>query len=659
MKIRYIPFALLFSFNGLAQDFSDLAIPREKVYLGLNKPYYLAGDSITIEANIVDAQTLKTDTLSLPLYVELIDNQQKKMVERWTIKLADNKATFKIKIPNDFNTNYYQLRAYTNWMCNFSVESFATIDVLIFNKNYQQTIPEILPEVVVASLGVSLEGGTCVAGLVNNLYVQTKDNFQKGIKVSVMLKSESTVLRIFETDENGEALVEFEPEFGKKYVLETNNLTREIPSTESEGVVLRGYFTNAGKKIIVSLQNNIKNTEMPTKLIFQCRGQVIQTLLVKPKKGIATLSFETEAFPEGILNVALIDFNDKILAERIFSIARQNKDLKQNYFLFNAELDRPIDETQNFNSEFGKANAALISRRNLLYNFSEIERAKQDIGKLMNYKNEFGISVKGKVKDDEISKIKGVVTISLVLIPEQNDSLKNNRQLLVTTPDKDGFFDFENLDFYGKSAVEIKATLGKKMFNVELIKDSIPTIISQNKKVDWRMFKTVEQAQNLGKEANRVFENIALEERMKIRELEGVTVTAKKTKKSPISYFNGDPSARFLPDKIMGYGAASTFNDFFEAKISYRLKKHLSAVIKFFVNDVEVEASQMDLLPSNEIAYVDIFDGTPESALVNASVLVNLYTKGYFLNPVVGEIMAKDKSYITLKTQREGYYTSK
>ena len=49
--------------------------PQEKAYLHLDKPYYTAGETIWLKAYVVEANTNLPDTISVPLYVELIDNQ--------------------------------------------------------------------------------------------------------------------------------------------------------------------------------------------------------------------------------------------------------------------------------------------------------------------------------------------------------------------------------------------------------------------------------------------------------------------------------------------------------------------------------------------------------------------------------------------------------
>lgn len=650
MKIPFFYPLMLLSFFSFSQKNAALInpIPREKVFLNINKPFYVAGDSMIVEATIADARTMQSDTLSVPLYVELIDNAKGTLLGHWVVKLVESKAKLKLKTPNDASTNYYQLRAYTNWMRNFGIDTFTNLDVLIFSNNYQQTLPKTLPEIVVSSIEVSSEGGTSVSGLVNNLYVQTKDNFQKGIKSLVTLREDTTAIRVFDTDDNGEALVEFVPTNGKKYQVEVGEIKTEIPVSNAEGVVLRGYFTNEGKKMLISVQNNLKE-ELPLKMVLQIRGEIAQTLMIKPQKGIVMLNFETATLPEGILNVAIIDLNDKILVERAFLVAHADKDTQQNHFLFNSELNSPIKSTNRFYTEIGKANTELIAKKNVLYAFKELNKVDA-----LPYKNELGISVTGKVLD---KMEKDLVNVSLIIIPEQKDTL-HKKQLFATLPDKDGNFSFENLDFYGESELNVQASIGKKVFKVAVQKDSIPSIIAKNTLIDWREFIQPSKLEVLEKEASLVFENTALEEKLKVKELEEVTVTSKKEPKSPLTIFTGDPSVRFLPAKLTSIGQISTFKDFYRYFVAFRLTKHLTPVVKFYVDDFLMTEDQVGEIPNNLIAYVDVHDGTSDSNMIGASILLNIYTKGYFINPMVRKITGKDGNPLAVKVQRNGYYAA-
>ena len=56
--------------------------PQEKAYLHLDKPYYTAGETIWFKAYLVEATAHLPDTVSLPLYVDLINNTTGKLIDK-------------------------------------------------------------------------------------------------------------------------------------------------------------------------------------------------------------------------------------------------------------------------------------------------------------------------------------------------------------------------------------------------------------------------------------------------------------------------------------------------------------------------------------------------------------------------------------------------
>jgi len=194
----------------------------------------------------------------------------------------------------------------------------------------------------------------------------------------------------------------------------------------------------------------------------------------------------------------------------------------------------------------GIADIEMISKKNILYGFEEFQKNENAKNDFLKYKNEFGISVNGRVGDNKGDKLKDLASISLVIIPEEKDSL-NKKQLFAILSDKNGNFFFEDLDFYGHSTLNLQATIGKKIFKISLENDSIPPFNLKPKLIDWRLFLPTFQEQVLQKDLAKVLENIILEERMKTKELDEVVVTSKKELRSPLSIFSGDPSVRFLP----------------------------------------------------------------------------------------------------------------
>jgi hypothetical protein len=656
MKVIYFLFLLLINFCVYCQNSPVVIaqIPREKVSLITDKSFYISGDSMTIEAQVVDARTLEADTLSIPLYVEMINNDIERIIQSWTLKLIKGKAVLKIRIPTNLTSNYYQLRAYTNWMKNFGEETFSANNILILGLNYQEAIPKVFSKSPLKTLSITPETGKCIAGLANNLYIETKDAFGVGVKSVVYLKSDTTTIRIFDTNDNGEALVEFTPKENQSYFIESGYLKADIPVAQPEGVLIRGYFVNGGKKLILIIQNNL-NDDSPLRMLFQTRGEIHQSLQIQPHKKNITLHFESSNSPEGILNIGIINQKGEILSERAFLIAHQNKTQKENYLLFNAELDKPLEGNREFFSELPQINVELISRKNILYSFNKIQKIDTNTNFYFPYKNELGICITGKLDTTLSLKAKQSNSISLVIVPLKPNT-ENEKMIVTTLSDKEGRFSFDNLDFYGESELSLKAFSGKKYLKIFLDKNTTPTIVNLKKNIDWETFMDSTKKAMIIKGVEKIKTRLSTEIDSTSKILDETTVTSVNIPYT--SLFRGEPSERFIAQQIAYSGTGFEFITFIRNRIAYRLAKHLSPVVKCYVDDFPTTLEQLaNVYTDNDIAYVDVYDNSPETSLVNASILLNVYTKGYIINPLVRKIMALKKEE-AVTVIHNGYHSS-
>ncbi|MBS1319861.1 MAG: hypothetical protein HP046_07950 [Parabacteroides sp.] len=117
--------------DSIFSFFSDIeSRHEEKQWLHLDKPYYAAGDTIWFRAYLSDAATLRPDTLSNFIYVDLFDRRNKliasKKIKRDSIGFANN-----LYISDTLSAGEYTLQAYTGWMLNFDPSCFFQKNILI------------------------------------------------------------------------------------------------------------------------------------------------------------------------------------------------------------------------------------------------------------------------------------------------------------------------------------------------------------------------------------------------------------------------------------------------------------------------------------------------------------------------------------------------
>jgi hypothetical protein len=106
---------------------------QEKVYLHIDKDYYYPNETIWIKAYMNYRSRPKMDSLSRVLYVELISSVSK-IVTTKILKIEKGVAHGQIELPSTINPGDYFIRAYTEWMLNYSEEEIFVRHVPILRK---------------------------------------------------------------------------------------------------------------------------------------------------------------------------------------------------------------------------------------------------------------------------------------------------------------------------------------------------------------------------------------------------------------------------------------------------------------------------------------------------------------------------------------------
>jgi hypothetical protein len=115
---------------------------QEKIFLQLDKPYYTAGDTIFFKAYLFDVQTLFPSTQSGLLYIDFYADSIE-TIKQITVPIAEGLSWGEIAIPLTLDNGTYQIRAYTNWMRNFSEEQFFSQSIYIANPRSKDLLVDL------------------------------------------------------------------------------------------------------------------------------------------------------------------------------------------------------------------------------------------------------------------------------------------------------------------------------------------------------------------------------------------------------------------------------------------------------------------------------------------------------------------------------------
>jgi len=112
---------------------SPSPLPREKVYLHLDRYLYVTGDRLWYKAYVMDEGSQKYFSDSKVLYLALYNSEKKKVAQQ-ILKLDMGQAHGDIFISDTLGSGVYILTAYTGWMRNFGASGFYRKQFMVFNR---------------------------------------------------------------------------------------------------------------------------------------------------------------------------------------------------------------------------------------------------------------------------------------------------------------------------------------------------------------------------------------------------------------------------------------------------------------------------------------------------------------------------------------------
>ncbi|MCF0043687.1 TonB-dependent receptor plug domain-containing protein [Dyadobacter fanqingshengii] len=294
-----------------------------KAYLHLDKPYYTTGDTLWFKSYLVEGSLHLADSASNLLYVDLIEQRTGRNVALRRVQLSGGIGHGEIVLADSIPKGAYTIRAYTNWMRNFSENYFFQKDIYLFD-------PENIAEPA-APTTVDLkffpEGGQLIAGV--NTRVALKAVGGNGLGQDVngfILNQNKDTVAFYKSDHLGMGRFQFEPKPGEVYDAFINGKDGKISRFDFPKVMESGYTM-----IVDNLSNPLKMRliiyfKMPGKqesgihIVGHSRG--IVAFVAKGKvtaKGLM-LNLPTTEFPDGITHLTLFDEQSKPVSERLVFI---------------------------------------------------------------------------------------------------------------------------------------------------------------------------------------------------------------------------------------------------------------------------------------------------------------------------------------------------
>jgi hypothetical protein len=292
---------------------------QEKVYVHTDKSTYLPGEIIWFKIYSVDASFHQLLNLSKVVYVDVIDNGHNAVMQA-KIAMSYGTGSGSLYIPVSLSNGNYTLRAYTNWMKNFSPDYYFEKNITIINP-LKSPDAEAKETATVYDVQFFPEGGTLVAGLNSKVAFKVTAPNGNGLAAyhgAVINEHNDTVAR-FEPLKFGIGSFTFTPAANTSYkaVIKTsqgNKIVKELPTPNNRGYVMR--LKDNGASLEVTVNSNNGGGEV---FLFAHTRQLVKAALSSPlNSGAATFSIDKSKLGEGVSHITIFNGAKQPVCERLY-----------------------------------------------------------------------------------------------------------------------------------------------------------------------------------------------------------------------------------------------------------------------------------------------------------------------------------------------------
>lgn len=323
MRILSTTILLLCSFLLFAQK-AEQAVeknfqqyPQEKVILLFSKNEYIAGEHVYFKAHVLSGY--QPSEISTNLYAELYD-KNKKLLDKKIIPLLGGSGDGSFTLPASMAEDVYYVRAYTQWMLNFS-ERFQYLRPLPIYNPYSMNSLRAKPLRWTAK--AMPEGGQLIAGEVTKIAIRLSSEGVLPSSWSGRLVEKETGRFITDvTVYNSEiGQVQFLPESHKAYSVQLkdaagNSGELELPRATESGIAMKISVSDKRLDYAI-LFKGVANNGKGYKLIGTMHSELLFKAQIQRSDGSITGFINIDSFPAGVLRLTLFDENEKPVAERL------------------------------------------------------------------------------------------------------------------------------------------------------------------------------------------------------------------------------------------------------------------------------------------------------------------------------------------------------
>ena len=293
--------------------------PHEKLFLHLDRPVYLSGETMWFSVYAADGTTARPLPLSSVAYVEVLDTKSQPVLQgKVALREATGQGSF--VLPASLPAGRYTVRAYTSWMRNFSPDTYFQATVAVINTFTASGTAA--KDSATADVQFFPEGGNLVRGLRSRVAFKVTDKAGRGVAATgKVLNQSGAVVATFQTLRRGMGSFAFTPAPGTDaytavVLLPSGQpLTRVLPKAFDQGYVLHLEQPDPAH-----LTHTVAASPARTETVYllgHSRQQVALATRLPLVNGQGTLSIDASTLLDGVSHFTLFTGAQQPVCERL------------------------------------------------------------------------------------------------------------------------------------------------------------------------------------------------------------------------------------------------------------------------------------------------------------------------------------------------------
>lgn len=286
----------------------SLSAMREHIVLQLANDQ-INNDQLFFKAYLLTGPLQNRYSNSRVLHIELQDTKGT-IIKKQFHKIVNGMVTGNLKLPKRTKEGSYIVKAYTQWMKNFSDTPYTQKQVQVGISLNTNVYPEDL-------VTISPEGSTFLQHHKNKIAFQIPSQLvSKDGYIGTVTDNQGTTITKVQAYAPGIGIAFIEPEINKNYFLKLeNNALYPFPESQDQGYLIRINNIEAALTSIQVIRSE-KSQKTPLKLIGSLRGITYFEKNISFSKNSADIQLDKEKIPRGILELQLLDQEGTQLAKR-------------------------------------------------------------------------------------------------------------------------------------------------------------------------------------------------------------------------------------------------------------------------------------------------------------------------------------------------------